>query len=137
MPKPPLPDHLDEFLKQPNPGVIASLRPDGSPHTAPTWYLWEDGRIVVNMDESRKRLEYLRNDPRVSLSVLGKDNWGNHVTLRGRVASIEEDAGLEDIDRIARHYIGDDYPLRDDARYTAVIEVESFYSWSGAGPWKE
>src|SRR3954447_7596804 len=38
MPKPPLPAELDEFLSQPNPSVIATLAPDGSPHTAGTWY---------------------------------------------------------------------------------------------------
>jgi hypothetical protein len=44
MPKPPLPHEFAEFLSQPNPSVIATLQQDGSPHTAATWYLWEDGR---------------------------------------------------------------------------------------------
>jgi hypothetical protein len=51
MPKPPLPEHLDEFLKQANPSVIGTLDPDGAPHSAATWYLWEDGRVLVNMDD--------------------------------------------------------------------------------------
>jgi len=50
MPKSPLPPELDEFLSQPNPSVIATPQPDGSPHTAATWYLWENGRVLVNMD---------------------------------------------------------------------------------------
>jgi PPOX class probable F420-dependent enzyme len=85
MPSPPLPTALSEFLSAPNPAVIATVRPDGSPHTAATWYLWEDGRVLVNMDEGRKRLEYLRRDPQVSLTVLGADAWYRHVTLLGRV----------------------------------------------------
>src|SRR6201986_4916496 len=99
MPKPPLPPALSEFLAQPNPSVIATLRPDGSPHTTPTWYLWEDSRVLVNMDESRKRLEYMRRDPRVSLTALGADAWYRHVTLVGRVAAIEPDPEFEGIDR--------------------------------------
>lgn len=75
MPRPPVPRELDEFLTRPNPAVIATLRPDGSPHTAATWYIWDDGRVLVNMDEGRKRLEHLRNDPRVSITVLGSDAW--------------------------------------------------------------
>ena len=82
MPKPPLPPELDRFLAQPNPAVIATLRPDGSPHTAATWYLWEGGRVLVNMDESRKRLDYLRSDPRASITVMGQENWYYHVSLR-------------------------------------------------------
>jgi PPOX class probable F420-dependent enzyme len=136
MPKPPLPRHLDEFLAQPNPSVIATLEPDGSPHTAATWYLWENGRVLVNMDEGRKRLEYLRKDPRVSITVLGKEDWYHHVTLRGRVVEIREDA-LDDIDRISRHYTGEGYSRRDRGRVSAWIEVESWHSWAVMEPWTE
>jgi len=67
VPPVPLPPELDEFLSRPNPAVIATLRPDGSPHTVPTWYDWEDGRVLLNMDESRLRLRFLRRDPRAAL----------------------------------------------------------------------
>jgi hypothetical protein len=64
MPKPPIPDELQALLREPNPAVIATLKPDGAPHSVATWYLWEDGRVLVNMDASRARLDYLRRDPR-------------------------------------------------------------------------
>lgn len=135
MPKPPLPPELDEFLSRPNPSVIATLRQDGSPHSTATWYLWENGRVLVNMDEGRKRLEYLRNDPRVSLTVLGADEWYRHVTLVGRVVSLDPDPELEDIDRLSRHYMGNPYSQRDRGRVSAWIEVESWHSWFGGAPW--
>jgi hypothetical protein len=75
MPKPPLPPDLVAFLAEPNPSVIATIRPDGSPHTAATWYLWVDGRVLVNMDEGRRRLEHVRQEPRVSITVLGRADW--------------------------------------------------------------
>ena len=134
MPKPPLPAELDEFLAQPNPSVIATLRPDGSPHSTATWYLWENGRVLVNMDEGRKRLAYIRNDPRVSITVLGQDDWYHHVTLRGRVVEIDEDA-LADIDRISRRYTGQPYGDRERGRVSAWIEVESWHSWAVYQPW--
>ena len=134
MPKPPLPRELDEFLSRANPSVIATLQPDGSPHTAATWYIWDNGRVLVNMDESRKRLQHLRADPRVSITVLGQDEWYRHVTLRGR-ASLEPDPELADIDRLARHYLGNPYSQRDRGRVSAWIEVESWHSWAGGHPW--
>jgi PPOX class probable F420-dependent enzyme len=134
MPKPPLPAELDEFLAQPNPSVIATVRPEGSPHTTATWYLWENGRVLVNMDEGRKRLAYIREDPRVSITVLGQDDWYHHVTLRGRVVELDED-GLEDIDRISRHYTGQPYGDRERGRVSARIEVESWHSWAINRPW--
>jgi PPOX class probable F420-dependent enzyme len=135
MPKPPVPREIDEFLKQPNPSVIATLQPDGSPITAATWYLWEDGRVLVNMDEGRKRLEHMRRDPRVSLTVLGKDDWYHQVSLRGRVVSIEEDSDFSDIDRISRHYTGQPYAQRDRGRVSAWIEVERWHAWATIEPW--
>ncbi len=75
MPEPPVPPEVDAFLRKPNPAVIATLRPDGSPHTVATWYDWEDGRVLVNMDESRLRLRFMRRDPRVSLTVLDEASW--------------------------------------------------------------
>jgi PPOX class probable F420-dependent enzyme len=135
VPKPPLPAELSEFLSQPNPSVIATLRPDGSPHSAATWYLWEDGRVLVNMDEGRARLDYIRRDPRVSVTVLGRDDWYHHVTLRGRVVVIEKDSDCGAIDRLSRHYTGQPYSQRDRARFTAVIEVESWHAWAVGEPW--
>ena len=135
MPSPPLPESLVEFLKEPNPAVIATIGPGGSLHTAATWYLWEDGRVLVNMDESRRRLAHLREDPRVSLTVLGKDDWSRHVSLTGRVATLEADPELEGIDRLARQYFGQPFPHRDRGRVNAWIEIDSWHAWAGAEPW--
>ena len=131
MPKPPLPAKLEALIAQPNAAVIATLREDGSPHTAATWYDWEDGRVLVNMDESRRRLAYLRDDPRVSLTVLATESWYQHVTLMGRVMALEDDPELVDIDRLSIRYRGTPYQDRDRRRVSAWIEVESWHAWSG------
>jgi PPOX class probable F420-dependent enzyme len=136
MPKPPVPSEIDDFLARPNPSVIATVQPDGSPNTVATWYLWEGGRVLVNMDEGRKRLEYMRGDPRVSITVLGKDDWYHQVSLRGRIVSLEDDGDLSDIDRIARHYTGGPYPDRDRGRVSAWIEVERWHAWAVGQPWQ-
>jgi PPOX class probable F420-dependent enzyme len=135
MPKPPVPQELDEFLAQPNLSAIATIDPDGSPHTAATWYLWDGGRVLVNMADTRKRLDHIRQDARVSLTVMGKDNFYNQVTLRGRVAELADDDDLSGIDRLATHYTGQPYARREQKRVNAWIEVESWYGWSGGAPW--
>src|ERR1700736_5280810 len=120
MPKPPVPASIDKFLAQPNPAVIATVRADGQPVSVPTWYLWEGGRVLVNMDEGRKRMDYLRAEPRVSLTVLAEGDWYSHVRLTGRVVSLEEGPDLVDIDRIARHYgMSGGYSVRDRRRFSA------------------
>jgi len=136
MPRPPVPPALADFLEHPNPAVIATADRDGSPHTAATWYLWDDGRALVNMDATRKRLQYLRDDPRVSLTVVGRDDWYDQVTLRGRAVGIEDDEDLAGIDRLARHYTGSAYARRGQRRVNAWIEVEWWYGWTGGQPWR-
>jgi len=129
VPKPPLPDDVQDLLRKPNPSVVTSIRQDGQPVSVPTWYLWDDGRVLVNMDAQRKRVEYLRHDPRVSISVLSEDDWYTHVSMQGRVVEWADDTDLADIDRCAQHYTGKPYPIRDRERVTAWIEVDRWHGW--------
>ena len=132
MPQPPLPDRVLELLSQPNPAVITTLRPDGQPVSVATWYLVEDGRVLVNMDEGRKRLDHLRNDPRVTLTALKEGDWYTHVSVQGRVVEMHDDAELVDIDRLSRHYLGRAYPDRDRGRVSAWIEIDRWHGWGAA-----
>lgn len=129
MSKPPLPDTAAALLSKPNPAVITTLRPDGRPVSTATWYLWDNGRILVNMDEGRKRLEHVRNDPRVSLTVLDEGNWYTHLSIIGRVAEFRDDEGLADIDRLAQQYLGKPYPQRDRRRVSAWIDIDRWHGW--------
>ncbi|MEV0489783.1 PPOX class F420-dependent oxidoreductase [Streptomyces atratus] len=129
MSNPPLPETAVAMLKKPNPAVIATLRPDGQPVSTATWYLWDDGRILVNMDEGRKRLEHIRNDPRVTLTVLDEENWYTHISIIGRIAELREDKDFTGIDRLAQQYLGKPYPQRDRGRVSAWIEIDRWHGW--------
>ena len=135
MPSVPVPSDVDEFLTQPNAAVVATLRPDGSPHTAATWYDWEDRRVLLNMDASRVRLGYMRSDPRVSLTVIDLAQWYRHVTLMGQIVSIEDDPDLADIDRLARRYTGREYRDRNRRSVSAWLEPERWYGWNAGRAW--
>lgn len=136
MPPAPVPPGLTEFLRRPNPAVIASLRADGSPHTVATWYDWEDDRVLLSMDADRARLRFIRRDPRVALTVLDAEYRDRHVSLLGVVASLVEDAGLVDMDRLARRYTAEPFPSRDRRRFSAWVHVEHWHAWDGSGPWQ-
>jgi PPOX class probable F420-dependent enzyme len=131
VPSVPVPPEVDEFLRLPNPAVVATLRADGSPHTVPTRYEWEDGRVLLNMEDSRLRLGHMRRDPRVALTVLGggEDGWYRHVSLLGNVVSIADDDSLEDIDRLALRYTGQPFRTRDRKRVSAWLEPERWHGW--------
>ncbi len=128
----PLPTDAEDLLKKPNPAVITTLRSDGQPVSVATWYLYENGRILVNMDQGRKRLAHLRHDPRVSLTALAEGDWYTHVSVQGKVVEMADDRDLADIDRLSTHYSGKPYRNRDNARVSAWIEIDSWHGWGGA-----
>ena len=130
MPETPLPDALRDLLAKANPAVMASLGKDGQPVSVATWYLFEEGRILVNLDEGRKRLEHLRRDPRVSVTVLDEATWYTHVSIQGRVTEILDDPDCADIDRISVHYGGSPYPNHTRKRVSVWIEIDRWHGWN-------
>ncbi|GGM02675.1 TIGR03618 family F420-dependent PPOX class oxidoreductase [Nakamurella endophytica] len=129
MTRPPLSDAALELLGRPQPAVMATLKPDGQPVTVATWYLLQGQQILVNLADVRRRLDWLRQDGRVALTVLG-DNWYTHVSIQGQVAAIADDPDLTDIDRIASHYTGKPYADRQGRRVSALIDVTDWHAWN-------
>ena len=119
---------VTRILRAPNPAVMATVGANGAPVTVATWYLWDGGSLMLNLDAGRTRLRHLRADPRASLTVLDGADWHRHVSLRGTV-TLEDDPALEWIDRIARHYTGRPYPNRDRARVNAWLAVDRVHVW--------
>jgi PPOX class probable F420-dependent enzyme len=130
VPLAPLPDELVEFLKRPHAAVISTVRSDGAPYSAATWYDWADGRILVNMDFERLRLSHMRRDPRVAVTVLDIADWYRAVTVLGRVVELRNDEGLADIDRLSVRYRGGPYWNRERGRVTALVEPERWHEHS-------
>jgi PPOX class probable F420-dependent enzyme len=129
VPRVPVPPEIDAFLAQPNPAVVATVSPSGAPHTAATWYDWEDGRVFVNMDEGRLRLRYMRENPAVALTVLAAGDWYRQVTLLGEVVSIEDDPDLVGIDRLSIRYGGEPFHDRAARRVSAWMEPRRWTGW--------
>ena len=136
MPRPPLPPDIDGFFRRPNPAVVASIRSNGTPHTVATWYAWDGEHVLLNMDEGRLRLRFMRRNPHVALTALDEKGWHRHVSIAGRIESIVEDEGLRDIDRLALHYTGQPFRTRDRRRFSAVVTVGTWHAWAGSGPWQ-
>jgi PPOX class probable F420-dependent enzyme len=133
MPHAPLPPDLQRFVRAPRPAVVGTVRPDGSPATTATWYEWnDDGTVLLSIVAGSPRLRNLRNDPRLSLTVLGK-SWYHHVTLLGRVVELRDDPALADLDRMSRRYFGKRYPKRELECVSAVMEVERWHSFGDPG----
>ncbi|WP_426506745.1 PPOX class F420-dependent oxidoreductase [Dactylosporangium sp. McL0621] len=107
---------------------IATVLPDGSPHSVPVWVGWEGDKIAVLTSPRSRKARNLARDPRVALSITERGRPNSTELIRGRVvATVDGDAAWEIIDRIAHKYTGGPYPLRED-RIVFLIEPEHVIS---------
>ncbi|MGH3205325.1 MAG: PPOX class F420-dependent oxidoreductase [Streptosporangiaceae bacterium] len=103
---------------------LATVLPDGSPHTTPVYVGAYGDRIVFFTGPGSLKARNLRRDPRMALSIAPADNPFQPVVIRGRVGEwLDGDAAWEIVDRLATKYTGMSYP-RGQERVVAVIEPE-------------
>jgi PPOX class probable F420-dependent enzyme len=103
---------------------LATVLPDGSPHTTPVYVGAHGDHIVFFTGPGKRKARNLRRDPRVALSIVPAGDVFTPVVVRGRVVEwIEGDAAWEIIDQLATKYTGAPYP-RGQERVVAVIEPE-------------
>jgi PPOX class probable F420-dependent enzyme len=110
-----LTDGQARFLhEEPNVGVVAALRQDGTPHQTAVWVDWDGEHVVLNLNNFRAKLEHLRRDPRVSVLTVDRNDPFRRLAVEGRVVEITTEGAYEHIVRQAGVYIGkDDYPLQE------------------------
>ena len=103
---------------------LATVLPDGAPHSVPVWVDPEGDRIAIMTGPDSVKARNLRRDPRVALSLTPVDNPFEPVVVRGHVVEwIDGDAGWAIVDRIATKYLGQPYP-REQVRVVGLIEVD-------------
>jgi PPOX class probable F420-dependent enzyme len=103
---------------------LATVLPDGSPHSVPLWVDTQGDQVVFLTGPDSLKARNLRRDPRVALSIAPADDPFTPVVVRGRVVEwLEGDAAWEIIDRISEKYIGAPYS-RELQRVVGVIEPE-------------
>ena len=103
---------------------LASVLPDGAPHSVPVWVDTQGDHVAFLTGPDSRKARNLRRDPRVALSLTPADNPYQPVLVRGRVVEwLQGDAAWAIVDRISTKYTGNPYP-RDDERVIALIEPD-------------
>ena len=109
-------NEVRRLLERPNYAHIATLLPDGAPHSVPVWIDVEGrDKLVILTSPSSRKARNVERDPRVAISITDLDQPYASALIRGQVVEfIDGDQGWDIIDRIARKYTGQPYPLRTD-----------------------
>jgi len=92
---------------------IATLMPDGAPHSVPVWIDLEGDNLAILTGPGSRKARNLERDPRLAISIIDIDQPYASALIRGQVVEfLEGDRAWEIIDRICRKYTGQPYPLR-------------------------
>ena len=102
--------------------TVATLNPDGGPHSAVVWFLREDDTVLLSTTAGRQKARNLARDPRVSLSVFELENPYNSVEIRG-TAELVEDPGKTLPKQLSHRYLGVDPPAESDDQVRLIVRV--------------
>jgi len=119
-----LSDDLKKLIDQPNFAHLATLMPDGSPHSAPVWMAREGDLLLICTEATSLKGKNTQRNPRVSLSIVDFRDPYTEAQIRGRVIEQRPDPRLDYFDRMSRKYIGKPWPYRDEkSPIVLVIEI--------------
>ena len=105
-----------------NYGHVATVLPDGSPHSVPVWVGVEDGRVVFLTGPDSRKARNLARDPRVAISVTDRENPYRMAQVRGQVRRLDGAEAWAVIDRISDKYVGAPYP-RAEERVIFIVDA--------------
>ena len=123
-----------KMLTDTNIAFIATVNKDGSPQVTPVWIHMEGDLIIVNTEVGRVKQLNVERDPRVSISLVDRNDPYKFLGLDCTVieqTTVGADAG---IDALSKKYLNkDNYPFRkpDEKRITLKIRPERKYKFEG------
>lgn len=105
---------------------LATVLPDGAPHSVPVWMdVRDDGRLVVFTQSGSRKARNIERDARVAVSAVDHDDPYRQCDLRGRVVErIDGEPALVVADELSLKYTGEAFPWRSPATVVYVIEAE-------------
>lgn len=100
---------LDDVIRDETAVAHLATSSEGRPHVAPVWYRYEDG--VVSLLTGGKKLENIRENPRVALSIQEDEDGIRQwlAVVRGTATVSEDDESVhEGVRYVYPKYLGDD-----------------------------
>ncbi len=108
---------------------VATIGPNGEPQVNPIWFDWDGAKIRFSQTTTRQKLKNVKDEPRISLSIVDPTNDYRYLEIRGRVVDIEPDPDFAFINKMAKKYIGQDrYPWGQPGDERVVIVIEPIHT---------
>jgi PPOX class probable F420-dependent enzyme len=134
-----IPDEARAILESEALAHLVTSNADGSAQVSCVWVGLEGSDIVFASLGPRRKLDNIRRDPRVTVSLEGTEMSGiglkEYLVVHGR-ARIEEGGGPALLQRLAHTYLGPDvkFPPMDEPPPGVVVHI-AVDRLGGVGPW--
>ena len=102
---------FQRILKDRSYGHLATIMPDGSPQVTLVWVDTDGRHVLVNTIDGNQKVNNVRGDDRVAMTVSNPRHPASHVQLRGRVVEITREGALQHVEALSQIYYGGPYPL--------------------------
>jgi PPOX class probable F420-dependent enzyme len=103
--------------------TVVTLMPDGSPHVTPVWVDTDGEAVIFNTAIDRVKYKNLLRDPRVTVSVVDKNDYYRICIVNGRAELILDGASAH-IDKLAKKYMGvDSFPYKHGQTTRVIVRV--------------
>ena len=120
-----IPDSFRDLFEKQAFANLATVMSDGTPQVSPVWVALDGEQVVVNSARGRVKDRNIRRNPAVALAISDPQNPYRHIAIRGRVVDVVEKGADEDIDRLAKRYLGQDkYPFRTPGEVRVIYRIE-------------
>ena len=114
--------HAD-LLTKPAFAHLATVNADGRPQVTPVWIDFDGTNVIVNTARGRVKAKNIARQPRVALAIADPGNPYRYLGIQGRVVEMTENGGDAHIDKLARKYIGKDYPFRAPGEVRVIVKI--------------
>lgn len=116
-----------EFLKNPYYAVVATTRPDGSPHQTVVWIDTDGTDVIFNTAEGRAKPKHMRANPTVTVTVVDPADGYHWLGVTG-TAELSHDGADPHIDKLAKKYLdADTYPFRKEDEQRVIVRIRPEY----------
>lgn len=115
-------DATRQLLDGRNVATVATLGPDGGPHTSVVWIARDGDTVLFSTTASRQKARNLRRDPRVSLTVFASDDPYRSVDVRGTAELVDDtDKALPEL--LSHKYLGESAPPEPAETVRLIVRV--------------
>lgn len=116
-----------KIIKDKNFAFLGTIMKDGRPQVSPIWIDIDDNNniILFNTAQGRIKQKNISRDPRVSLSLVDKNNPYSMVTIQGTVIEQTTIGADEHIDKLAKKYLNiDRYPSHSPLVKRVICKIK-------------